>query len=580
MGCQERDLSEETSVSSSLSDALLFTTMCIIGLPVEVQVKDGSIYSGIFHTACAEKDYGIVLKKARMTKKGKRDVNLANGSVIDTLVVLSGDLVQVIAKGVMLPADGIVGNVTGEDVPAVNGSNRPPERPQNELKMMKSSKAAPTKRKQISQTRSYNQNKNKNGYGSRHIDVDEGQIMRAVAAKSVESAVEVVNGKADGVHSTRVEEASTVPVITVDEGQAGEDKLQGKNNGFSQKFEARKDETIHGQCSTSTNASTIHCYTLQDASLPQLESVNGGHVEISAKMSLDRKPSGSHVPSYGNPDIHDCERPTVTDFSSSDAPEISTSSTTVVDISQSCSNPLASPTVSVASKVSNTNSKDFKLNPGAKTFSPIFAIPRSAAPPAAATVPSMAYVPNSATVVPVAGAQPETGINPFAPQSSLPIKFVHYNNLVAVNDVSGSQYHPQPIVGHVGSRPQPVRYASHYAPFQAAPTYVHPNSQSVMVSRLGQLVYVHPVSHDVIQSATTPAAHPLFAPSLAHLPKQQGIAAAQGLPIRVTPPSFIASSGQQPFTVPVHIPLSQPPFQSVRPIQVPGANSHFVNGAI
>lgn len=45
--------------SSSLSEALLFATMCIIGLPVDVYVKDGSVYSGIFYTASVEKDYGM-----------------------------------------------------------------------------------------------------------------------------------------------------------------------------------------------------------------------------------------------------------------------------------------------------------------------------------------------------------------------------------------------------------------------------------------------------------------------------------------------------------------------------------------
>lgn len=40
---------------------------------------------------------GVVLKKARMTKKGKRNVNVDDGVVIDTLIVLSGDLVQVVA---------------------------------------------------------------------------------------------------------------------------------------------------------------------------------------------------------------------------------------------------------------------------------------------------------------------------------------------------------------------------------------------------------------------------------------------------------------------------------------------------
>ncbi|KAF2285774.1 hypothetical protein GH714_007738 [Hevea brasiliensis] len=60
----------------------------------------------------------IVLKEAKLTKKGKCDANVANWNVIETLVILSGDLVQVIAKGVLFPADGFMGNVASDDVEA------------------------------------------------------------------------------------------------------------------------------------------------------------------------------------------------------------------------------------------------------------------------------------------------------------------------------------------------------------------------------------------------------------------------------------------------------------------------------
>ena len=39
-------------------DRVVFVTTCFIGHHVEVQVKDGSIYSGIFHAA--EKDFGML----------------------------------------------------------------------------------------------------------------------------------------------------------------------------------------------------------------------------------------------------------------------------------------------------------------------------------------------------------------------------------------------------------------------------------------------------------------------------------------------------------------------------------------
>lgn len=48
----------EAETESSLSEALLFAIMCIIGLPVDVHVRDGSVYSGIFYTASVDKDFG------------------------------------------------------------------------------------------------------------------------------------------------------------------------------------------------------------------------------------------------------------------------------------------------------------------------------------------------------------------------------------------------------------------------------------------------------------------------------------------------------------------------------------------
>ncbi|GAB4846149.1 hypothetical protein Ancab_025147 [Ancistrocladus abbreviatus] len=124
MGIRFRESSNEetATISQFLGEALLFTTMCIIGLPVEVHIKDGSIYSGVFHTAnCVENDYGIILKKARMVKKGTHAANVANGGVVETLVVLPGDLVQIVAKAVMLPTNDLFGDVACDDVGAFAG---------------------------------------------------------------------------------------------------------------------------------------------------------------------------------------------------------------------------------------------------------------------------------------------------------------------------------------------------------------------------------------------------------------------------------------------------------------------------
>ena len=40
-------------------DRLVYVTTYLIGHQVEVQVKNGSIYSGIFHATNADKDFGM-----------------------------------------------------------------------------------------------------------------------------------------------------------------------------------------------------------------------------------------------------------------------------------------------------------------------------------------------------------------------------------------------------------------------------------------------------------------------------------------------------------------------------------------
>lgn len=40
-------------------DRLVYISTCLIGQEVEVHVKNGSIYTGIFHATNADKDFGI-----------------------------------------------------------------------------------------------------------------------------------------------------------------------------------------------------------------------------------------------------------------------------------------------------------------------------------------------------------------------------------------------------------------------------------------------------------------------------------------------------------------------------------------
>ncbi|XP_063935359.1 uncharacterized protein LOC108224464 isoform X3 [Daucus carota subsp. sativus] len=479
-----------------VSDMLVFTTMCIIGHYVDVFVKDGSVFSGTFYTSSLDQDYSIVLKKARMTKKGNRVANLGNKGVIETLVVKAQDLVQVVSKGVLHSADGGTGNASRIDIGATSSVNA----------TVSVEKAAQTtqngkhggKKKRINRSRSTARNGNgvvdcsPKGTDNLHIvaDTESRKNIHPIMSKSAEDS---------GVASdTRI---------------ASRDESQQKQGDCEEKSEYRKEHNI---------------------------------LEVQA-ISTETIPS-----------------------------VVSTAISATIEATSETHLSTVKPANTVLQKISSLNkhAKEFKLNPGAKTFSPSSAQQRSV-PSVVPAVTSVAYMTETSPVVSISAAQPEVGTSPFVPRS-LPVKYVPYGGLVSSNGETEMQY-SQPVVGHLGSRTQPVRYASHYHPVQAGTTYVHPTSQNLMVGRLGPLVYVHPVSQDVVQGApafSQVSNIPLFAQQV-HLPKHQGNAAAQSL--QWCPSTPYIAAGQQPFAVaPSHIPISQPHFPMIRPIHVPAGSNGFL----
>ncbi|TYI78782.1 hypothetical protein E1A91_D06G238200v1 [Gossypium mustelinum] len=104
---------------SSSRDRLVYMTTCLIGHMVEVHVKNGSIYSGIFHATDAEKDFGIVLKMARLVKDGTLQGNKAVAEFISKaptkiLIIPAKELVQVIAKDVAVTSNGFASELQHE----------------------------------------------------------------------------------------------------------------------------------------------------------------------------------------------------------------------------------------------------------------------------------------------------------------------------------------------------------------------------------------------------------------------------------------------------------------------------------
>ncbi|XP_076890241.1 uncharacterized protein LOC143541250 isoform X2 [Bidens hawaiensis] len=430
MGCrnQEQQHSRSSSSSSSIvNDALLLTTMCLIGLSVDVHIKDGSVYSGIFHTACVEHRYAIVLKRAKMMKKGSCNSNVANEEVIPTLIIQSEDLVQ----KVIIPADGVAGHGTGDETGAVACSFSSNGTESNKTMTSKSTVGQPY----INQTR----------------------------------------------------------------------RASGTENGFANGF--TPENSIH-----STNA---------------LEAKDTDAKDSTKKEECLKDPDNSRK--IGN----------------------HTSSST--------------PSDTVTTKISNSNrtTKEFKLNPGAKIFSPSFPNKRSSTPQVMVTGANLVYNADSHPSDPVAGPQPEVEISSFATRS-VPVKFVPYGG----NDVP----HPPPVVGYMTNRSQPVRYGPYHPAVQTAPTYVQPNSQNVMVGRLGPVVYVHPVSQDVVPSTNSFSS--VLTPHQLHVPKHQGTTTALALQL-----PYIGGGvgGHAPYVLPGHVPISQLPYPVMHPIAIPGSNGFLVS---
>ncbi|TYK07254.1 polyadenylate-binding protein-interacting protein 3 isoform X1 [Cucumis melo var. makuwa] len=112
--------SKDGSFGSSSHDRLVYLTACFIGQHVDVQVKNGSVYSGIFHSSNTDKDFGIILKMARLTKdtSSRGQKTIGDSSIkapSKTLVIPAKDLVQVIAKDVTVTKDGLSNEVHSEN---------------------------------------------------------------------------------------------------------------------------------------------------------------------------------------------------------------------------------------------------------------------------------------------------------------------------------------------------------------------------------------------------------------------------------------------------------------------------------
>ncbi|WOG99128.1 hypothetical protein DCAR_0518476 [Daucus carota subsp. sativus] len=105
-----------SSSGSPSHERLVYLATCLIGHPVEVQVIDGSVFSGIFHATNGDTNFGIILKMARLMKagssRGQLDIlDSVNKPPSKTLIIPARELVQVMAKGVSVTRDGLANEI-------------------------------------------------------------------------------------------------------------------------------------------------------------------------------------------------------------------------------------------------------------------------------------------------------------------------------------------------------------------------------------------------------------------------------------------------------------------------------------
>ncbi|PIM99291.1 hypothetical protein CDL12_28216 [Handroanthus impetiginosus] len=503
MACRKGELREEgksrntgalaAATSVTLGDALLFTTMCIIGMPVDVHVKDGSVYSGIFYTASIDEEYGIVLKKARMIKKGYLDANVVMGNLIETLIVSSEDLVQVVAKGVLLPSNGITGCLGGNDIEAAAGYNEYLDRDAVVVKPDESK----ANKKHRTQTRF--SAKRQNGFP------------HSCTAKTVN----VSGGSSEDMEildATKLVKIEETHNVSVDGRQVGDGSqaIQSDYHNNPEFQDKRITDEVQGSGLSITSCeaqSTDAVNILEDAMQHEPKGISSGCSNALEDQGQER------------PTAHE------TECTVSATPNVSIAPMPSIDVkSESCLSASSNPYIMVPPKGSGVKrtAKESKLNPGAKIFSPSV-LHHKISNPAMPNGANVSYVQGTYTVPPIAPAQEEVDARSFTPPVS--VKFVPYNDVPFGHGAIDSQY-AQPIIGQMVNRMQPVRYAGQYQNFQTGHTFVNPNPQNVMWGRVGPFVCMHPISSDFVQSAggySPAAAQPVLNPHQVLLTKHQGM---------------------------------------------------------
>ncbi|XP_024536064.1 polyadenylate-binding protein-interacting protein 4 [Selaginella moellendorffii] len=537
---------------------LLYLTMCLVGQFVEVQLKDGSVFSGIFHTANMDKDFGVVLKMARLTKEaggksGKGDAvkQAARKPPTKSLIIYAKDLVQIDAKDVSLTGEYLPNGRSRENKNElltdsfISQNRRDTER---ELKPWKPDSEAPRNLGldttfQNSWNRNWDQfetnkalfgvettfdeelytTKLEKGPQTREREREASRLAREIEGDSTRNNhLAEDRGVSDAELDTLDEESRFSSVLrSHTEGDGEDDHHKAANSWNEETF-----GSVSGSTESNVSTPTAVERPLQDSSqqVPATSSPRSSasasdaglqalnlNTSVSEEVLRDfrdfketTKNSGTNSVSSSRP--RSPIKPAAPKASESPSPEIEADRPSTPAAPASAANNSATGN---KKSLLNPNAKEFKLNPNAKVFTPSFPPARPASP----INPSPIYVPAG---VPVA---PMQGMPVYMQQPGQPAQYTQYNNTMAATGVTTSPYIqpsatfipgpagppiklPPQTQAQVGASPYGQQQAIRYMPptMQPTPAYPHPNQYPQQVI-YGQppLVYIHQYPQAMMQ---------------------------------------------------------------------------------
>ncbi|CAN1286730.1 Polyadenylate-binding protein-interacting protein 4 [Linum perenne] len=459
-------------------DRLVYLTTCLIGLPVEVQLKDGSIYSGTCYTTNVEKEFAIVLKMARLTldvlHRGSKPEYISKAPS-KTLIIPGKDVAQVIAKDIPITVDGLSNELQNErhhdiliDSIISRSHNVDPERELEPWVPDGDDLQCPELENIFdgSWNRGWDQfETNKMLFGVKSTfdeelyttKLEKGPRMRELEREATRIAREIEGEETQDLHLAEERGINVGDDFDIDEETRFSSVYRGR--GVDDSGYDEDEDILLDKQNTETFGDVSAPFTAKTDLTRAKSNDTAGVLSSSSAQEKEISPTEPEAVVFGNV-VGETSAVNARGQTSS-----STSSSEYTGTAPASSYPVLSPSSSVGSLSSdkstlNPNAKEFKFNPNAKSFSPLQSSPLRPPPPVS---DGSFYFPTNATTAPQMHGMPMG----FMGSSFSGHQPVMYNPQVASMQPpqayfhpSGPQYGQQMLLGH----PRQVLYMPSYQP--------------------------------------------------------------------------------------------------------------------